>query len=195
MIPDIQYAETSDGAFVAHQVAGDGPVDIVYATGWFSNIDLIWEQPDIEPFLRGLSQRNRLILFDRRGTGLSDPMVEVFDLDTMIEDVRAVMDTAGSERAVLVGTSISAGFMAVFAASFPERTLGLVMIHALAGAPGRPTTRGARRRSSTGRRPSRPQPGGGPGSSNGGSFETSRTTLVRRTPRTSPGWLGTRATA
>jgi pimeloyl-ACP methyl ester carboxylesterase len=93
---------------------------------------MIWEQPEIEPFLRGLSQRNRLILFDRRGTGLSDAPGDLFDLDTMIGDVRAVMDAAGSERAVLVGSSISAGFMAVFAASFPERTLGLVMIHALA---------------------------------------------------------------
>jgi class 3 adenylate cyclase len=132
VIPDVQYAKTSDGANVAYQVAGKGPVDVVFAVGWFSNLDLIWEQPEIEPFLRRLAERNRLILFDRRGTGLSDAMIQVSDLDTMIEDVVAVMDAAGSERAVLVGTSISAGLMAVFAASFPERTLGLVMIHALA---------------------------------------------------------------
>jgi pimeloyl-ACP methyl ester carboxylesterase len=98
MIPDVQYAKTSDGAFVAYQIAGDGPVDIAYAPGWFSNLDLIWEQPDIEPFLRHLSQRNRLILFDHRGTGLSDAMVEVFDLDTMIEDVRAVSGLEFEDR-------------------------------------------------------------------------------------------------
>src|SRR5437773_663245 len=132
MIPDVQFAKTSDGAFLAYRVAGDGPVDIVYAPGWFSNLDMIWEQPEIEPFLRGLSQRNRLILFDWRGTGLSDAPCDVFDLDTMIEDVRAILEATGWERAVLVGSSISAGFKAVFAASFPQRTLGLVMIHALA---------------------------------------------------------------
>ena len=132
MIPDVQYAKTSDGAFVAYQVAGSGPVDVIFAPGWFSNLDLIWEQPEIEPFLTRLAQKNRLILFDRRGTGLSDAIPDGFDLDAMIEDVRAVMDAAESERAVLVGSSLSAGFMAVFAASFPEGTFGLVMIHALA---------------------------------------------------------------
>ena len=107
-----------------------------------------------------------LILFDRRGTGLSDAMVEGFDLDAMIEDVRAVMDAAGSERAVLIGSSISAGFMAVFAASFPERTLGVVMIHALARSAWAPDYPWGETRSSTARRPNAPPPAGAPERSN-----------------------------
>jgi class 3 adenylate cyclase len=129
VIPDTRYARTSDGAHVAYQIAGTGPVDIVFAPGWFSNVELAWEHPEIGAFLRRLSAESRLILFDRRGTGLSDPIAEASTLDSMMEDVRAVMDAAGSERAVLVGLTITCASMAVFAASFPDRTLGVAMIH------------------------------------------------------------------
>ena len=132
MIPDTSYAKTPDGANVAYQVVGDGPVDIVYSAGWFSNVDLIWEHPEIEPFLRRLAAGNRLILFDRRGTGLSDVMAKLPDLDTMLDDLRAVMDAARSDRAVLIGITIGAAVIAVFAAANPERALGLVMIQAAA---------------------------------------------------------------
>jgi class 3 adenylate cyclase len=131
MVPDTRYARTADGSNVAYQVAGHGPVDIVFAPGWFSNVDLIWEHSEIEPFLMRLAVGNRLIIFDRRGTGLSDAVSEAPDLDTMMDDVRAVMDAAGSERAVLIGVTISCALMSVFAATFPERTLGLVLIHAM----------------------------------------------------------------
>ncbi|MGH2463059.1 MAG: alpha/beta fold hydrolase [Candidatus Limnocylindria bacterium] len=131
MIPDTRYARTGDGSHVAYQVLGDGPVDIVFSPGWFSNVDLIWEHSEIEPFLRHLGRGHRLILFDRRGSGLSDAVSQAPALDTMMDDVRAVMDAAGSDRAVLVGLTIGCALMALFAASFPERALGLVLIHAL----------------------------------------------------------------
>jgi class 3 adenylate cyclase len=132
VIPDTSYAKTADGANVAYQVIGDGPVDIVYSAGWFSNVDLIWEHPEIEPFFRRLAAGNRLILFDRRGTGLSDPMAELPDLDSILDDLRAVMAAARSDRAVLIGLTIGAAPLAIFAASNPERALGLVLIHAAA---------------------------------------------------------------
>ena len=131
MVPDTRYARTADGSSVAYQVVGDGPVDLVFAPGWFSNVDLIWEQPEIEPFLRRLATGNRLIIFDRRGTGLSDAIAEAPNLDTQMDDVRAVMDAAGSERAVIIGVTISCALTALFAATFPDRTLGLVLIHAV----------------------------------------------------------------
>jgi class 3 adenylate cyclase len=130
VVPETRYARTVDGANVAYQVAGDGRMSVVFAPGWFSNVDLIWEHPEIEPFLRRLASGNRLILFDRRGTGLSDSLSEPPDLDTMMDDVRAVMDDAECERAVLVGLTISCAFLALYAATFPERTLGLVLIQA-----------------------------------------------------------------
>lgn len=132
MIPDTRYATTTDGSHVAYQIAGHGPIDLVFSPGWFSNLDLIWEQPEIEPFLRRLATGTRLIIFDRRGTGLSDAVAEAPALDTMMDDVRAVMDAAGSKRAVQIGVTVSCALMALFAATFPERSLGLVLIHALA---------------------------------------------------------------
>lgn len=131
VIPDTRYARTTDGSHVAYQVTGTGPVDIVLSLGWFSNVDLVWEHPEIEPFLSRLASGHRLILFDRRGSGLSDAFSEAPALDTMMDDVRAVMDAAASERAILVGLTIGCGQMALFAASFPERVLGLVLIHAI----------------------------------------------------------------
>jgi class 3 adenylate cyclase/pimeloyl-ACP methyl ester carboxylesterase len=101
----------------------------VYIPGWFSNVDLIWEQPDVAPFLRRLTRSARLIVFDRRGTGISDEVAEASNLDAMLDDIRAVMDAAGSERAVLVGVTVGAAIACLFAATYPERTLGLALIH------------------------------------------------------------------
>ena len=81
-------------------MSGDGPVDVVYIPGWFSNVDLIWDQPEIAPFLRRLARSLALIVFDRRGTGLSDEVAEAPHLDAMLDDIGAVMDAAGSQRAV-----------------------------------------------------------------------------------------------
>ena len=125
---DTRYARTADGMHIAYQVVGEG-TDFVYVAGWFSNVDLIWEQPDIAPFLRRLARSGRLILFDRRGTGLSDDIAESPQLETMMDDIRTAMDAAGSERAFLIGVSMGAALACIFAATYPERTLGLALIH------------------------------------------------------------------
>jgi pimeloyl-ACP methyl ester carboxylesterase len=127
--PSIRYARTVDGLHIAYQVVGDGPVDFVYAPGWFSNLEHIWEMPELADFLRELARSYRLILFDRRGFGLSDwPITtDSFALELGMDDVRAVMDAAQSERAVLFGFDDGGALSTLFAASYPDRVVGLVL--------------------------------------------------------------------
>jgi len=101
--PAIRYAKTIDGLHIAYQVVGEGPVDLVYAPGWFSNLEAVWDVPDLGDFLGELASAFRLILLDRRGFGLSDwPITSgSLSLELGMDDIRAVMDAAGSERAVL----------------------------------------------------------------------------------------------
>jgi class 3 adenylate cyclase len=127
-IPETRYARTTDGMHIAYQVVGEG-ADFVYVAGWFSNVDLIWEQQDIAPFLRRLARSGRLIVFDRRGTGLSDDVAESPQLETMMDDIQTTMDAAGSDRAFLIGVTMGAALACLFAATYPERTLGLALIH------------------------------------------------------------------
>ena len=98
MRPKTRYAR-SGGVSIAYQVVGDGPIDLVFGPGFVSNIEHYWEIPSFARFLDRLASFSRLILFDKRGTGLSDPVAEVPSLDQRILDVRAVMEAAGSERA------------------------------------------------------------------------------------------------
>jgi class 3 adenylate cyclase len=128
-VPETRYA-TSDGVNIAYQVVGSGPFDLVYVPGWVSNIEVMWEEPRLAAFLERLASFSRLILFDKRGTGLSDPVPDD-DLPTLerrMDDVRAVMDAAGSERAALLGHSEGGNMCIVFSASFPERTSALVLM-------------------------------------------------------------------
>ena len=108
---------------------GDGPFDLVYVPGWISNVDVGWDLPYHGPFLRRLASMSRLITFDRRGSGVSDrpPRDESLALEYGIDDIRAVMDAAGSERAVLFGFEDGGILSAVFAGSHPDRTLALVL--------------------------------------------------------------------
>ena len=127
-VPETRYA-SSDGVNIAYQVVGSGPFDLVYVPGWVSNIEVMWEEPRLASFLERLASFSRLILFDKRGTGLSDPVPDD-DLPTLerrMDDVRAVMDAAGSERAALLGHSEGGNMCILFAASFPERTSALVL--------------------------------------------------------------------
>ncbi len=128
--PETRFARTADGLHIAYRVVGDGPVDVVYIAGWFSNVDLIWDEPEIAPFLRQLARHHRLIVFDRRGTGLSDAVAEPAHFDIMMDDIRVVMDACGSERAFLVGITMGASLACLFAATYPERSLGLALIQA-----------------------------------------------------------------
>ena len=128
-VPETRYA-SSDGVNIAYQVVGSGPFDLVYVPGWVSNIEVMWEEPRLASFLERLASFSRLILFDKRGTGLSDPVPDdhLPTLERRMDDVRAVMDAAGSERAALLGHSEGGNMCILFSASFPERTSALVLV-------------------------------------------------------------------
>jgi class 3 adenylate cyclase len=126
MTPETRYAN-SGGVSIAYQVLGEGPLDLVVVTGFASNLDIYWEEPSVDRFYRRLASFSRLILFDKRGTGLSDRVAELPSLEVRMDDVRAVMDAAGSPRAALFGSSEGGPMCALFAATYPERTLALIM--------------------------------------------------------------------
>ena len=114
---------------IAYQVMGEGPLDLVFVMGWVSHLDYYWEEPLFARFLRRLASFSRLILFDKRGTGLSDRVAlhELPTLEQRMDDVRAVMDAVGSERAALMGVSEGGPMCLLFAATYPERTAALVL--------------------------------------------------------------------
>jgi pimeloyl-ACP methyl ester carboxylesterase/DNA-binding winged helix-turn-helix (wHTH) protein len=124
--PATKYA-SSGGVSIAYQVVGDGRLDLVLVPGWVSNLDAFWEEPATEHFLRRLASFSRLILFDKRGTGLSDRVVDLPPLEVRMDDLRAVLDAVGSEHAALFGYSEGGSMCALFAASYPERTSALIM--------------------------------------------------------------------
>ena len=127
--PETNYARSGD-VNIAYQVIGDGPLDLVFVMGWVSHLEYFWEEESFSEFLRRLASFSRLILFDKRGTGLSDrvPLSELPTLEQRMDDVRCVMEAVGSERAALVGVSEGGPMSALFAATYPERTAALVMI-------------------------------------------------------------------
>ncbi len=126
MRPRTKYAKSGD-IHIAYQVLGEGPRDLVYVPGWVSHVEYAWEDPSYAQFLRRLSTFSRLILFDKRGTGLSDRDVGYPTLEQRMDDVRAVMDAVGSERAAILGTSEGGNMSTLFAATYPERTAALVL--------------------------------------------------------------------
>jgi pimeloyl-ACP methyl ester carboxylesterase len=132
--PETRYAKTADGVHIAYQVVGDGPLDLVWVMGWTSNVEAIWEEPSLARFLRRLSSFSRLILFDKRGVGLSDRVPEhaLPSLETRMDDVRAVMDAAGSERAIVMGVSEGGPMAILFGATYPERTVALILYGTMA---------------------------------------------------------------
>jgi pimeloyl-ACP methyl ester carboxylesterase len=127
MTPETRYTRSGD-TNIAYQVVGTGPRDLILVPGWVSNIEVFWEEPAVARFLGRLASFSRLILFDKRGTGLSDRLGELPTLETRMDDVRAVMDAVGSERAALCGYSEGGVMCALFAATYPARTSGLIMI-------------------------------------------------------------------
>jgi pimeloyl-ACP methyl ester carboxylesterase len=127
MKPETRYARSGD-VNIAYQVVGEGPRDLVLVPGWVSNIEVFWEEPSVARFFQRLASFTRLILFDKRGTGLSDRVSDLPNLETRMDDVRAVMDAVRSTRAALLGYSEGGPMCALFAATYPERTTALVMI-------------------------------------------------------------------
>jgi pimeloyl-ACP methyl ester carboxylesterase/DNA-binding NarL/FixJ family response regulator len=126
--PQTRYARSGD-VRIAYQVVGNGPLDLVFVPGFISNLEVHWEDPGYSHLLHRLGTFTRLIMFDKRGTGLSDRVDarELPSLETRMDDVRAVMDAAGSGRAVLLGASEGAPMSILFAATYPERTRALVL--------------------------------------------------------------------
>jgi class 3 adenylate cyclase len=123
---ETRYADSSGGK-IAYQVVGDGPLDLVIVPGWLSHLDLLWMDPGYNRFLRGLAAFSRLILFDKRGTGLSDPIDHAPALEERMADLQSVLDTVGSERPALFGLSEGGPVSVLFAATYPDRTSAIVL--------------------------------------------------------------------
>jgi pimeloyl-ACP methyl ester carboxylesterase len=133
--PEVSYARSGDVA-IAYQVVGTGSPDIVFVRGITGDLLSTWEQPLLVRHVEGLADCGRVLMLDKRGTGLSDRVREVQSLETTMDDVRAVMDAVGSERAVLWSGGTSTGIAVLFAATYPERCAGLVLFD--------PTVKGTR---------------------------------------------------
>ena len=125
-LPETRYAKSGD-VNIAYQVVGSGDLDLVFVPGFVSNLDRVWENPLLADFFSRLTRFSRLILFDKRGTGLSDRVSGVPHLEVRMDDVRAVMDAASSERAAIFGQSEGGAMSMLFAATYPDRTRALVL--------------------------------------------------------------------
>ena len=123
--PETHYAKSGEVS-IAYQVLGSGPVDLIYVPGWVSHLEYGWEEPSVARFYRRLASFSRLILFDKRGTGMSDQGTNMPTLEQRMDDVRAVMEAVGCERAVVFGMSEGGNMAMVFAATYPERTIALI---------------------------------------------------------------------
>jgi class 3 adenylate cyclase/pimeloyl-ACP methyl ester carboxylesterase len=123
---DTRYARASDGAYIAYQVVGEGPVDMVWQFDWLGNVDTVWGHPAMASWFTGLSEFSRLILHDRRGTGASSRNVDPPNLETRVADLTLVLDAVGSERPVLGGSLEGGAPNVLFAATYPERVHSLV---------------------------------------------------------------------
>lgn len=131
MQPETKYTQSGDVS-IAYQVVGGGPIDLLIVPGFISHLEQAWEDPAYARFLQHLATFSRLILFDKRGTGLSDRITGIPDLEQRMDDVRAVMDAAGSKRAVLFGISEGGPMSVLFAATYPERTSELILYGSIA---------------------------------------------------------------
>lgn len=125
LIPETRYAKSGDVS-IAYQVLGTGPIDLIYVPGWVSHLEYGWEEPSLARFYQKLASFSRLILFDKRGTGLSDQSTNLPTLEQRMDDVRAVMEAVGSEHAVIFGMSEGGNMAMLFAATYPERTIALI---------------------------------------------------------------------
>ena len=131
MVPDIRYAKSGD-VHIAYQVFGSGPVDLVIIPGFISNIEHYWDWPEAARWLNHLAGRARVILFDKRGTGLSDRLGQLPNLEQRMDDARAVMDAAGVETSGCHGLSEGGSLAVLFAAAHPDRCSALVLYGAFA---------------------------------------------------------------
>jgi pimeloyl-ACP methyl ester carboxylesterase len=124
--PTTKYAKSGD-VHIAYQVIGDGASDLLIIPGAWSHLDVIWEEPSCARFLRRLASFSRVIIIDKRGSGLSDRVTDMPTLEQRMDDVRAVMDATGSQRAALLGISEGGAMSILFAGTYPERTAALIL--------------------------------------------------------------------
>jgi pimeloyl-ACP methyl ester carboxylesterase/class 3 adenylate cyclase len=126
MLPETRYAKSRD-VHIAYQVFGDGPVNLVLAPPFVSNIENYWDEPDFSRWLLRLASYARIVMLDKRGTGMSDRVTELPGLDERMDDIRAVLDAAGMDQAALLGISEGGPLTALFAATYPDRCRALVL--------------------------------------------------------------------
>src|SRR6185312_2752977 len=131
-MPDTRYAKGPSGS-IAYQVIGDGPMDLVIVPGWCSHIDKHWDDPAWRAYIEEFVSFARVIIYDKRGTGLSDPVDGVPTVENRADDLRTVLDAARSERAALFGFSEGGPISLMFAATYPERVHALVVYGSGAG--------------------------------------------------------------
>jgi class 3 adenylate cyclase/pimeloyl-ACP methyl ester carboxylesterase len=127
-VSEVRYARSADGIDIAYQIVGDGPIDLVFVSGFISHLDLIWELPAMAARYDQMSEGVRLLLFDKRGTGLSDRTLGFGSVADRMDDIRAVMDAAGFERAALMGVSEGGPLTITFAATYPHRVTKLALL-------------------------------------------------------------------
>jgi len=132
VIPETRYAKAPDGVHIAYQVVGDGPVDLIWMDGARGNLEVMWEQPLVSSFFTKLASAFRVIRLDLRGTGLSDRGERPPNLETQMDDARAVLDAVGSYRTAVVGHGWGAAAASMFAGTNPSRTIALVLAAAQA---------------------------------------------------------------
>ena len=125
-IPSTHYVK-SDDVHIAYQVIGEGSFDLLFVPGFVSNVETIWQSPEQSAFFRRLASFSRLILFDKRGTGMSDRSSQIFTLEQRMHDVQAILDAVGSKRAALFGISEGGPMSLLYTATYPERTSALVL--------------------------------------------------------------------
>ena len=131
-MPDTRYAKGPSGS-IAYQVIGNGPMDLVIVPGWFSHIDKGWERPAWRTYIEEFVSFARVIIYDKSGTGLSDPVDGVPTVESRADDLRAVLDAAGSERTAVFGFSEGGVIATLFAATYPERVSALILFGTGAG--------------------------------------------------------------
>src|SRR5689334_9553155 len=124
--PETRYVK-SDDVYVAYQVVGDGPFDLLVVPGFVSNIEANWRNPDLSAFFRRLASFCRVILFDKRGTGMSDRGSQIFTLEQRMHDVQAILDKVDCKHASLFGVSEGGPMALLYAATYPQRTSAMVL--------------------------------------------------------------------
>ena len=128
-VPSTHYVK-SDDVYIAYQVFGEGSLDLIFVPGFVSNIEAMWQSPNRSRFFRRLASFCRVIIFDKRGTGMSDRSSQIFTLEQRMHDVQSILNEVGSERAALFGISEGGPMSLLYAATYPDDVVGMVLIDA-----------------------------------------------------------------